>query len=56
MVELGHVRDDGELVWHVAVHHVLVHERGGQQGFLGEHFSYLLPAVPKKAGDSYLLL
>ncbi len=28
MVELGHVRDDGELVWDVAVHHVLVQERG----------------------------
>ncbi len=25
MVELGHVGDDGELVRHVAVHHVLVH-------------------------------
>jgi hypothetical protein len=35
MVELGHVRDDGELVWDVAVHHVLVQERAGQQGFFG---------------------
>ncbi len=40
MVELGHVRDDGELVRDVAVHHVLVQARGGQQGFLREHCSY----------------
>jgi hypothetical protein len=54
MVELGHVRDDRELVRDVAVHHILVQQRAGQQGFFGNILSYLW--VRKKAGDSYLLM